>query len=65
MRLRIPQVFLPAIIIAGNGFSIDQINYKRLPKKFDIFRVNNFYFKKKYYLGLKVDHYLIGVELLP
>ncbi|WP_092318173.1 alpha-2,3-sialyltransferase [Brevinema andersonii] len=45
-------MFLPAVIIAGNDSSIGQINYKRLPKTFDPFRVNNFYFEKNVILTL-------------
>lgn len=39
------------VIIAGNGPSLQSINYQRLPKKYDIFRYNQFYFEDKYYLG--------------
>jgi len=46
-----------SIIIAGNGPSITQIDYRRLPKEYDVLRINNFYFEDKYYLGKKVDYY--------
>ena len=46
-----------AIVIAGNGVSVSQIDYQRLPKDFDVFRMNNFFFEDKYYLGKKVDYY--------
>ncbi|MDE5926745.1 MAG: alpha-2,3 sialyltransferase, partial [Helicobacter sp.] len=37
-------------IIAGGGPSLKQIDYSRLPKNFDVFRVNFFYFEEQYYL---------------
>lgn len=42
------------IIIAGNGPSLAQIDYSRLPKDFDVFRCNQFYFEPKYFLGKKI-----------
>ncbi len=42
------------VIIAGNGPSLQSINYQRLPKKYDIFRCNQFYFEDKYYLGKNI-----------
>lgn len=42
------------IIIAGNGPSLAQIDYSRLPQDFDVFRCNQFYFEDKYFLGKKV-----------
>ncbi|EAH4749512.1 alpha-2,3-sialyltransferase [Campylobacter jejuni] len=42
------------IIIAGNGPSLKNINYKRLPREYDVFRCNQFYFEDKYYLGKKI-----------
>ncbi|MGX3011207.1 alpha-2,3-sialyltransferase [Helicobacter sp. 23-1044] len=41
-------------IIAGNAPSLAQIDYSRLPLNFEVFRCNQFYFEKKYYLGKKV-----------
>lgn len=55
---------LPSIVIAGSGHSLLKIDYSRLPKEFHTFRVNNFYFEDKYYLGKHVDYYLCGVALL-
>ncbi|HEG5919192.1 alpha-2,3 sialyltransferase [Campylobacter lari] len=43
-------------IIAGNGPSLSKIDYKRMPKDFDVFRTNQFYFEKKYYLGNKIKY---------
>ncbi|ANV98117.1 hypothetical protein BBW65_04570 [Helicobacter enhydrae] len=42
------------IIIAGNGPSLAQIDYMRLPKDFDVFRCNQFYFEPKYFLGKRI-----------
>ncbi|EOH4430057.1 alpha-2,3-sialyltransferase, partial [Campylobacter jejuni] len=42
-------------IIAGNGPSLLSIDYSRLPKNYDLFRTNQFYFEDKYYLGKKVN----------
>ncbi len=42
------------IVIAGNGPSLAQIDYRRLPSDFDVFRCNQFYFEDKYFLGKKV-----------
>lgn len=42
------------IIIAGNGPSLAQIDYTRLPKDFDVFRCNQFYFEDRYFLGKKI-----------
>ncbi len=42
------------IVIAGNGPSLAQIDYRRLPADFDVFRCNQFYFEDKYFLGKKV-----------
>lgn len=43
------------IVIVGNGPSVSRINYKRLPKEFLTFRINNFFLEDKYYLGKNVD----------
>lgn len=42
------------IIIAGNGPSLAQIDYSRLPEDFDVFRCNQFFFEEKYFLGKKI-----------
>ena len=42
------------IVIAGNGPSLAQIDYRRLPADFDVFRCNQFYFEDKYFLGRHV-----------
>lgn len=41
------------VIIAGNGPSLKEIDYLKLPDDFDVFRCNQFYFEDKYYLGKK------------
>ena len=41
-------------MIAGNGPSLKNIDYTRLPKDFDVFRCNQFYFEDKYFLGKKI-----------
>jgi alpha-2,3 sialyltransferase len=43
------------LIVAGSGPSLQRINYKRLPKDFLTFRINNFFLEDKYYLGKRVD----------
>ena len=53
-----------SIVIAGNGHSYVNINYKCLPKDFHTMRVNNFYFEDKYYLGKNVTYYLCRNYLL-
>ena len=42
------------IVIAGNGPSLKDIDYKRLPKDYDIFRCNDFFYEDKFYLGRTV-----------
>ena len=42
-------------VIAGNGPSLAAIDYKRLPKDFDVFRCNQFYLEDAYYLGRQID----------
>ncbi|MCE3047138.1 alpha-2,3-sialyltransferase [Helicobacter kayseriensis] len=44
----------PPIVIAGNGPSLAQIDYTRLPQNFDVFRCNQFYFEDRYFLGKKI-----------
>lgn len=43
-----------AVLIAGNGPSLGQIDYNRLPKEFDIFRCNQFYLEEEYFVGKKI-----------
>lgn len=44
-----------AVVIAGNGPSLAQIDYSLLPRDFDVFRCNQFYFEDKYFLGKKIQ----------
>lgn len=52
------------IIIAGNGPSLAQIDYSRLPKDYDVFRCNQFYFEDKYFLGKKIKGVFFNPEVL-
>lgn len=52
------------IIIAGAGDSLTKIDYSRIPKNYDVFRLNNFYFEDKYFLGRKVDFYLTNAHFM-
>ena len=49
------------IVIAGNGPSLTNIDYTRLPSDFDVYRCNQFYFEDKYFLG----KYITGVFFNP
>ena len=42
-------------VIAGNGPSLAQIDYSRLPKDYKLFRCNQFYLEEAYYLGRHID----------
>ena len=52
------------IVIAGNGPSLKEIDYKRLPKEFDVFRCNLFFLEDKYYLGKDVTSYFMRIDTL-
>ncbi|EFP3399602.1 alpha-2,3 sialyltransferase, partial [Campylobacter jejuni] len=41
-------------LVCGNGPSLKNIDYKRLPKQFDVFRCNQFYFEDRYFVGKDV-----------
>lgn len=45
---------LTPALIAGNAPSLAQIDYTRLPLKYDAFRCNQFYFEDKYFIGKDV-----------
>lgn len=58
------------IIVAGNGPSIKDVDYRRLPKNIDILRVNHFYREDYYYFGKNINYYIPGgatglIEYLP
>lgn len=52
------------IVIAGNGPSLAQIDYSRLPQDFDVFRCNQFYFEDKYFLGKKIKGVFFNPSVL-
>lgn len=52
------------LLITGNGPSISKINYSRLPKDADVFRLNNFFFEEEYYVGKRVDYYLTDIGFI-
>ena len=54
MREGVMDSLKSACVVAGNGPSLAEIDYARLPKDFDVFRCNQFYFEDKYYLGKEV-----------
>lgn len=43
-----------ALVVSGNGPSLTEIDYARLPLEYDVFRANSFYFEEKYFLGKKI-----------
>lgn len=42
------------VLICGNGPSLKEIDYLRLPVDYDVFRCNQFYFEDSYFAGKKV-----------
>jgi alpha-2,3 sialyltransferase len=46
------------IFVVGNGPSVAEIDFRRLPKDIKYFRMTNFFFEDKYYAGKKVDYYI-------
>ena len=53
------------IVIAGNGPSLKEIDYRRLPKEYDVFRCTQFFFEDKYYLGKEVTGFFMGEAIFP
>jgi alpha-2,3 sialyltransferase len=49
-----------AVLIAGNGPSLAQIDYQRLPRNIEVWRTNYFFREQKYYCGKTVNKYFIG-----
>ncbi|EAI4827343.1 alpha-2,3 sialyltransferase [Campylobacter lari] len=43
-----------AVVVAGNGPSVKEIDYSLLPNDYDVFRCNHFYLEDRYYLGKKI-----------
>ncbi len=52
-----------SVVVAGNGPSLKDIDYSRLPKEFDVFRCNQFFFEEKYYLGKNIDKVFFGGKI--
>lgn len=42
------------VLICGNGPSLAQIDYTRLPAEYDVFRCNQFYFEDQYFAGKNI-----------
>ncbi|NBI42123.1 CMP-Neu5Ac--lipooligosaccharide alpha 2-3 sialyltransferase [[Haemophilus] felis] len=53
-----------SVVIAGNGKSLSQIDYRLLPEDFDVFRCNQFYFEDHYFLGKSVKAAFFNSSLL-
>jgi len=51
-----------AIIIAGNGPSLAEIDYRRYPKNAHVCRCNFFFQERKYYVGDRVDLYIFSTD---
>lgn len=51
-----------AVLIAGNGPSLKEIDYSRLPEKYDVFRCNSFYMEDKYYIGKKIKAVFFSIN---
>ncbi|WP_092317394.1 alpha-2,3-sialyltransferase [Brevinema andersonii] len=47
---------IKSIVIADNGPSLAEINYRCLLKNVDTCRVNQFFFEEKYYLDRDASH---------
>ena len=56
-------MFLKPIVIAGNGPSLKEIDYRRLPKEYDVFRCNHFFLEDKYYLGKNSVGFFSGIPI--
>ncbi|MBF7044905.1 alpha-2,3-sialyltransferase [Campylobacter volucris] len=50
-----------SVVITGNGCSLKNIDYTRLPQEYDVFRSNHFYAEDKYYIGKKIKMALFVV----
>ncbi|HHF2837085.1 TPA: alpha-2,3-sialyltransferase, partial [Haemophilus influenzae] len=51
-------------IIAGNGTSLKSIDYSLLPKDYDVFRCNQFYFEDHYFLGKKIKKVFFNCSVI-
>ncbi|HEB9350875.1 TPA: alpha-2,3 sialyltransferase [Campylobacter coli] len=43
-------------LVCGNGPSLQNIDYKKLPINYDVFRCNQFYFEDKYFTGKDIKY---------
>lgn len=50
-------------VVAGNAPSLKEIDYKRLPLVYDVFRCNQFYLEDKYYLGKNIKATSFAMQL--
>ncbi|PAF43116.1 alpha-2,3-sialyltransferase [Helicobacter sp. 11S02629-2] len=55
---------MKAVLIAGNGESLKDIDFKRMPKDIDVFRVNQFYFEDSYLTGKKIKAVFFNPTIL-
>ncbi|HHF0998624.1 TPA: alpha-2,3-sialyltransferase, partial [Haemophilus influenzae] len=53
-----------SVIIAGNGTSLKSIDYSLLPKDYDVFRCNQFYFEDHYFLGKKIKKVFFNCSVI-
>jgi len=52
------------ILVAGNGPSIESVDFRRLPKDVKIMRMTAYYCEDAYYVGKNVDYYVeYGIHL--
>lgn len=51
-----------SILISGNGPSLRKIDYFRLPKEYDVYRCNQFYFEDKYFTGRNIECAFINIH---
>ncbi|MFC3867530.1 alpha-2,3-sialyltransferase [Helicobacter equorum] len=60
------KTYSKACVIAGNGPSLANIDYSLLPKDFEVFRANQFFFEDKYFLGKSIKcAFINGIFNLP
>ena len=50
-------------VVSGNAPSLKEIDYKRLPFVYDLFRCNQFYLEDKYYLGNKIKATTFAIQM--
>lgn len=52
------------LVVAGNGPSLKNIDLNSLPSDFDVFRCNQFYAEKQYYLGKKIKLVMFNPQFI-